>query len=539
MNPPELTRDEARLAVLAEHDILDTPPEPGFDDIVRLASLICETPVSLVSLVAGDRQWFKARVGFEPCGTDLGSSVCAHALAEPDLLVIPDLSADARSRDNPLVTGEPYIRFYAGAPLRTAEGHVLGSLCVIDGKPRPEGLTDRQADALRTLGRQVMSQMELRRALGERDALVRSGLEAVERRNALLELGDRLRDLDDIDEVVQVASELVARTLGVTRAGFGYLDGGLEHIDIVSDWSAEGVSSIVGRHRFTDYGDLLGGAPESDELLVISDARTDPRTAATYERMEKIAVSAMVNVPVRDHGRVVALLIVHDREPREWTPEALTFLRNVADRIQAGVARVRAENERAVLNQELSHRMKNMMAMIQAIAIQTLKSVPDRGPVEAFTKRLHALSAAHDVLLAESWTAARLDVLTDTVLETFATRSRVAISGPEIDLGPRAALSLSLLLHEMGTNAVKHGALSAEGGLVSVVWRLEGEGDAREIVLDWRESGGPATHEPAGRGFGSRLIHMGLVGTGGVLLRYSPTGLEAEFRAPLEQVRNS
>jgi two-component sensor histidine kinase len=538
VTPPELTRDEARLAALAELDILDTPPEPGFDDIVRLAALICETPVSLVSLVAEDRQWFKARIGFEPCETDLGSSVCAHALAEPDLLVIPDLTADARSRDNPLVTGEPSIRFYAGAPLRTAEGHVLGSLCVIDGKARPEGLTDRQADALRTLGRQVMSQLELRRALGERDALLRSGVEAVERRNALLELGDRLRDLDKIHEVVQIASELVGRTLGLTRAGFGYLDDGLEHIDIVSDWSAKGVPSIVGRHRFTDYGDLLGD-PESDELLVIADARIDPRTAATYERMEKIAVASMVNVPVRDHGRVVALLMVHDREPREWTPEALTFLRNVADRIQAGVARIRAENERAVLNQELSHRMKNMMAMIQAIAIQTLKAVPDRGPVDAFTKRLHALSAAHDVLLAESWTAARLDALANAVLETFAGPHRFAISGPEIDLGPRATLSLSLLLHEMGTNAVKHGALSADGGLVSVVWRLEGEGDAREIVLDWRESGGPVTREPTGRGFGSRLIHMGLVGTGGVLLRYASTGLEAEFRAPLEQVRDS
>jgi two-component sensor histidine kinase len=538
VNPPELTRDEARLAALAEYEILDTPPEPGFDDIVQLASLICETPVSLVSLVAGDRQWFKARVGFEPCGTDLGSSVCAHALAEPDLLIIPDLAADPRSRDNPLVTGEPRIRFYAGAPLRTVEGHVLGSLCVIDGKPRPEGLTERQADALRTLGRQVMSQMELRRALGERDALLRSGLEAVERRNALIELGDRLRDLDKIHEVVQVASELVGRTLGVTRAGFGYLDDGLEHIDIVSDWSAEGVPSIVGRHRFTDYGDLLGD-PESDDLLTIADARTDPRTAATYERMEKIAVAAMVNVPVRDHGRVVALLMVHDREPREWTPEALTFLRNVADRIQAGVARIRAENERAMLNQELSHRMKNMMAMIQAIAIQTLKAVPERGPVEAFTKRLHALSTAHDVLLAESWTAARLDALANAVLETFAAPGRFEVSGPEIDLGPRATLSLSLLLHEMGTNAVKHGALSADGGLVSVVWRLEGEGDDREIVLDWRESGGPATREPSGRGFGSRLIHMGLVGTGGVVLRYASTGLEAEFRAPLKQVRDS
>src|ERR1700760_1634005 len=143
---PEYVYDPARLAALDGYDILDTMPEPGFDDIVHLAMHICECPVALVSLVTRDRQWFKAREGFEPCETDLDSSVCAHALVEPDLLIVPDLTTDPRTATNPLVTGDPYIRFYAGAPLRTAEGHVLGSLCVIDGKPRPAGLTTVQAD---------------------------------------------------------------------------------------------------------------------------------------------------------------------------------------------------------------------------------------------------------------------------------------------------------------------------------------------------------------------------------------------------------
>src|ERR1700761_3811747 len=125
---PDYVYDPARLAALDGYAILDTVPEPGFDDIVHLAMHICETPVALVSLVARDRQWFKAQAGFEPCETDLNSSVCAHALVEPDLLVIPDLTADPRTVSNPLVTGVPEIRFYAGAPLRTQEGQVLGSL---------------------------------------------------------------------------------------------------------------------------------------------------------------------------------------------------------------------------------------------------------------------------------------------------------------------------------------------------------------------------------------------------------------------------
>ncbi|TXN05990.1 GAF domain-containing protein [Methylobacterium sp. WL64] len=125
--PPHVG-DARRLEALREYDILDTPPEKGFDDIVELARLICSAPVALVSLVAGDRQWFKAKSGFASCETSLDKSICAHVLGAPDLLVIPDLSLDPRTRDNPLVTGEPSLRFYAGAPLEAVDGQRLGSL---------------------------------------------------------------------------------------------------------------------------------------------------------------------------------------------------------------------------------------------------------------------------------------------------------------------------------------------------------------------------------------------------------------------------
>ena len=166
--------DPERLGALDEYAILDTSSEPGYDAIVVLARALCSAPVAFVSLVAGNRQWFKARSGFAACETDLDASVCVHVLGQHDLLVIPDLTDDVRTQANPLVTGEPHIRFYAGAPLLTPAGHTLGSLCVIDTEPRPFGLTEEQAECLRSLAGLVMTQMEARRALAGRDAEIQA-----------------------------------------------------------------------------------------------------------------------------------------------------------------------------------------------------------------------------------------------------------------------------------------------------------------------------------------------------------------------------
>lgn len=538
MSPPKDVYDEGRLAALDAYDILDTPPEAGFDEVVHIARVLCDAPVALVSFVGQNRQWFKAREGFEPCETDLDSSVCAYALVEPDLLIIPDLTQDPRTRANPLVTGEPHIRFYAGAPLRTRDGHVLGSLCVIDGAPRPAGLEPKQASALRNLAAQVMAQMELRRAILERDELLLARNEADRRRLALIQLGDRLRDTPSEKEMIRAACEIVGEALGASRAGFGQLDAEARHLDIVSDWTKAGVASVVGRHRFDDYGDL---APDlvNNEPLVIVDVKTDRRTSDNAKRLLDLDIAAQVNVTVRDRGRAVALLFVHSDEPRTWSPEVMAFLRNVADRIQVGVGRLRAESDQRVLNHELSHRMKNMMAMVQAITIQTLKGVSERSYVDALTTRLMALASAQDVLLQEDWSSAPMLSITKAALKRFGLDGRFDVSGPEVELGPRATLALSMLLHEMTTNALKYGALSVDGGRVSVSWRLEETSGQPDLVMDWRETGGPEAREPKGRGFGTRLIHMGLVGTGGVALRYPASGLEAEFRAPLDQVQQS
>lgn len=154
-------RESERLAALARYDILDTPREQGFDDIVELASEICETPIAVVNLIGDGRQWFKAEVGLGVRETPLETSFCGHAILQEDFMLVPDATQDPRFDGNPLVIGEPGLRFYAGALLKTDDGFPIGTLCVLDFKPRE--LTEQQIRTLQRLARQVMTQLELRR----------------------------------------------------------------------------------------------------------------------------------------------------------------------------------------------------------------------------------------------------------------------------------------------------------------------------------------------------------------------------------------
>ena len=173
MKAPVSANERERLEALRRYGILDTLPEPDFDDLASLAARICGTPTALITLVDADRQWFKARVGLEATQTSRDVAFCAHAILNSDLLVVPDATADQRFATNPLVTGPPHIRFYAGAPLMTPDGHALGTLCVIDQVPRQ--LTPEQAEALRALSRQVVAELELRRTRADlQSALIAS-----------------------------------------------------------------------------------------------------------------------------------------------------------------------------------------------------------------------------------------------------------------------------------------------------------------------------------------------------------------------------
>ena len=163
MESAPLPADEAtRLKALHDYQLLDTEPELGFDDLTAIAAQVCGAPIALVSLVDAHRQWFKSRVGLAATETPREVAFCAHAILGAEPFVVPDSFLDARFADNPLATGDPHVRFYAGMPLIAPGGAALGTLCVIDHQPR--ALSPEQLDVLRRLGRQVVTQIELRRA---------------------------------------------------------------------------------------------------------------------------------------------------------------------------------------------------------------------------------------------------------------------------------------------------------------------------------------------------------------------------------------
>jgi GAF domain-containing protein len=172
MKAPLPASEAARLEALRRYQVLDTAPEKSFDDIARLASFICGTPVSLITLLDETRQWFKAKVGVEISEMGLDNAFCAYAIQQEELMIVEDARLDERFASNPLVTAEPHVRFYAGAPLITPDGQALGSLCVLDREPRK--MSDGQKSALAALGKLVINQLELRRvSAGLSDALAR------------------------------------------------------------------------------------------------------------------------------------------------------------------------------------------------------------------------------------------------------------------------------------------------------------------------------------------------------------------------------
>ena len=255
-----------RIGALHAYKILDSLPETQYQDIVELASMICGTPIAVVSLVDQDRQWFKAKTGLDAAETTRDIAFCAHAVLNPDeLLVVPDATRDPRFADNPLVTGDMQIRFYAGAPLRTSDGVALGTLCVIDRTPRE--LSSAQAGALSALSRQVMSHLELRHKMLQ-----------LEQAQALLQQAEKMASIGQL--AAGVAHEInnpvgfVSSNMGTLNSYAGTLFDTLDGYDSIlrdEQISAAGRAQIdaLRRHAELDYlkTDMVDLVKESMEGL--------------------------------------------------------------------------------------------------------------------------------------------------------------------------------------------------------------------------------------------------------------------------------
>ncbi|MEH3046288.1 PAS domain-containing sensor histidine kinase [Sphingomonas adhaesiva] len=353
------------------------------------------------------------------------------------------------------------------------------------------------------------------------------------RQAAIIDLADRLQDETLVEGMTLAASGALGRALEAQLVGYGDVDGVAETITVERDWTSDGGVSLRGTFRFRDFGsyvdDLAAGT-----TVVVDDCRRDARTCDHAVALEARGARAFVNVPVIERGAFVAMLFVCCAQPRGWSEGELHFIRDVAYRLRAAVERLRAVEQQEILNGELSHRIKNTLSVVQAIAIQTLAGKASDAAVAEFGSRLKALSSAHDVLLTRSWSAAMLHEVARAALASFA-GDRLRIDGPDLWISSRAAMSLSLLLHELATNAVKYGALGAAQGQVALTWSVR---DGR-LDIRWAEQGGPAAHEPTARGFGSRIIRMGLIGSGDVKQRYASEGLTVEMSAPLDQLQQA
>jgi PAS domain S-box-containing protein len=247
-----------------------------------------------------------------------------------------------------------------------------------------------------------------------------------------------------------------------------------------------------------------------------------------YERQQKRVMEERVPVTFEARSVVFPDRYIEMRvSPKEGSGIAVSFSDITCRKAQ--------ERQRELLVHELNHRVKNTLAVVQSLAAQSLRSaqVP-RETSAAFEGRLMALAAAHDLLTRESWEAAELRAVVGEALRPFDQGHRFDISGPDLRIRPQAAVSLTLALHELATNASKYGALSNAAGRVAVDWTIT-EAEPRTIRFVWRESGGPPVAPPARRGFGSRLIRQGLAGEvgGTVTLDFPPEGLVCAFEAPV------
>ncbi|WP_136685761.1 GAF domain-containing protein [Falsirhodobacter xinxiangensis] len=359
------------------------------------------------------------------------------------------------------------------------------------------------------------------------------------RQEALLELGNGVRHADTPQEMIDRACHIVLQTLAASRVGYAVVDRRAGRYVVSGECISEDVPSLHGSYDLAEFAETTAQL-QLGEPLILRNAETERALAGDLESYRAISVAAQISVPLLRKGELIGSLFVHQSKARDWTAGEIDFMRRVADRLYAALATAQAEKDQEVLNHELSHRLKNSLSMVQAIATQTLRSAADKTALQDFLRRVQALSAAHDVLLHRNWEAGSIRETIHSTLKTFADPERIQINGPNVDLGPRTTLSLSMLLHELATNATKYGALSVDSGTLYVTWHIEeAMEDVQDLVILWREAGGPEVVPPVRRGFGSRLIQLGLTGTGGVDLSYELSGLEATIRAPFVEVQQS
>jgi two-component sensor histidine kinase/PAS domain-containing protein len=533
---------------LRRYDILDTSPEVEFEDVVRIAAHVCEAPIAVVNLIEDHRQWFKAEIGLGVRETPLDVSICAHAILQPGLFVVPDTTKDPRFNCNPLVTGDPHLRFYAGALLETREGLPLGTICVLDYKPRE--LTEEQAFTLQALARQVMAHLELRRSAREAEQRTVEAQRYAEQLQALARASLKITVAETLDATIQEVVDAAREIVGVHQSVVSLTRG--------PDWS-QAINAVSLSDKYEAYRDYAK-APEGSGIyaLVCETNRPMRLTQAeleTHPRWRGFGQHTTDHPPMRgwlaaplvaQNGQNLGLIQLSDKtDGTEFGAGDEAVLVQLAQLAASAIEhaatearRHQAEERQKLLIRELHHRVKNTLATVQAILGTTGRSsITIEDFYRAFSGRIESLAKTHMLLTEDLWQIAKLRELLETELRPYQnTRvERIRLEGPDVELPSEVAVPLGMALHELTTNAARFGALSVRGGRLDVTWRVTSENN-HVLHLEWSERGGPTVEAPGQEGFGSRVIHRILAAqtNAGISMDYHPTGLQAVIDLPLQ-----
>ena len=469
--PPPAPRfaDEAdRLRIVKSFDLDALQDDPELARIVAFAAKLCDVPVSQVSMIEEARQRFLAGEGLDVTETPREVAFCAHTMVEGEIMEVRDAAEDLRFRDNALVTGAPHVRFYAGHPLVSREGAPLGALCVIDSKPRPEGLTEFQREGLAVLAQAVMRRLRARRA----DLLAQSQLA---QQSELLR-----RTIEGVPQIAWSAD---------SDGNFDYFNArwteftGAPPPRVTDDWRPF-IHPEDSEHAFGEWARSFAAGQEFEAEYRLKDAEGD----WVWVLGQAMPVAEEADGTVRWFGTITDI-----------------------DEVR------KALDERDMLAKELSHRIKNIFAVVIGLASLKVRKTPEHQPFATeLIEVLHALGRAHDVVRAGGPNEHEsLLGLLEALFSPYVgpdKSPRVKISGADAPISSKAATPLALVFHELATNSAKYGALSVDDGHVDLT--LNDQGDT--VLLVWQETGGPAVSPEAGdaarAGFGSRLVEMSVSG---------------------------
>jgi two-component sensor histidine kinase/ActR/RegA family two-component response regulator len=355
----------------------------------------------------------------------------------------------------------------------------------------------------------------------------------------LLELNEVFRTTSDPAEARRTAIRMLGEHLAADRVGIRLAEPGGGDYTIVDEWAADGVQP-VGNVPIEFLGELGRSQLMAGRALRIDDVAQVARARDARPTFEELGIAAALGVPWMDRGRALAIIFVHDREPRAWTDFDVKTVEEVLERTLGWMERQTAAERERTMMREIDHRARNTLAVVKSLVRRTHADNVDALRAK-ITARLDALARTHDLLSAERWQAIGLKALVADELAPFADPAvnRVVASGPPVNLNPEQAQTVALLLHELATNATKHGALSAENGTLEVRWSVPEEG---MLEINWSERLKPANgplSEPTRTGFGATLLRRVVEEQlgGRVTRSFEPYGLRCRLEIPLDHAR--